>query len=273
MENYTEQTSNYTEQTFKSTLTGSIAFLMLSLPLSIVYFTLTIVGFSLGVGALVIWIGLPILFATLYMVHGMAAIERNLVRTLLRMPHPDQPYGRVPTQGFLRRFGSLLCDPYTWTGLLYMLFIKLPLGILSFVLTLTFLVLSICLTLLPLVYLVNLFVDLILIRSGVQPGQNILIPYFLEIHGSFDLEMFLRSFAGVPLGIVLGFMTAQMSRGLASFSGVLANAMLGPGATTHNMQPHTPTYTSSTRRAYADQRPTLNYAAPVRLAEQEISID
>ncbi len=264
---------NYTKQTPKSTLTGSIAFLMLSFPLSLVYFTVTIVGFSLGVGTLVIWIGLPILFATLYLVHGMATIERTMVSTLLRMPHPDQPRGREPVQGFLRRFGSLLRDPYTWTGLIYMLFIKLPLGILSFVLTLTSLTVSICLTLLPLAYLINLFVDLILLRSGIQPGQNIIIPYFLEIHGSFDLEMFLRSFAGVPLGIVLGFMSAQMLKGLASFSGVLAHAMLGPGSTTYNMQPHTPTHTSSTRRAYADQRSTLNYTTPARLAEQQISID
>jgi hypothetical protein len=249
---------NYTKQTRKSTLTGNIAFLILSLPLSLVYFSVTIVGFSLGVGTLVLWIGLLILFATLYLVHGMAAIERNMVRSLLSMPHPDQPYRRIPAQRLLRRFGSLLRDPYTWTSLLYMLLIKLPLSIVSFALTLTFLLLSICLTLLPLAYLIHLFGDLILIKSGVQPGPDTIIPYFLEVSGSFEPQMFIRSFAVVPLGIVLGFITRLMIRGLASFSGVLANAMLGPGATTHTMQSSMPMDTSSSQQAHADQHPTRN---------------
>lgn len=244
---------NYTEQTTKSSLTGKIVFLMLSLFMGVIYFTVTLTCFTLGMGTLVIWIGLPILFATLYMVHGMAALERTMVSNLLGMPHPDQPYGHVPVQGFLRRFGGLLRDPYTWTSLVYMLFIKLPLGILSFTLTLTFLVLSAAMTFLPLVYLLNLFIDSILIKSGVQAVQSILIPYFVEIHGSFDPVMFARSFAGVALGLVLWYVTRLMIRGLASFSGVLANAMLGPGSTAHTPQPH-----------------TLNYVPPMRATEQRV---
>lgn len=261
---------NETQCTTKSALAGNIVFLMLSLFMGLVYFTVTITCFLLGVGTLVIWIGLPILFATLYMVHGMAAIERNLVSSLLHMPHPDQPYGRVPARGFLRRFGSLLRDPYTWTGMVYMLFIKLPLGILSFTLTLTFLLLSAAMTFLPLVYLLNLFIDSILIKSGVQAVQSILIPYFVEIHGSFDPLMFARSFAGVALGLVLWYVTRLIIRGLASFSGILANAMLGPGATVYNPQPHTQNYAPPTRspeqRVYIGQSPT-------RAAEQQIYTD
>ena len=243
---------NYTKRVSKSTLTSEIVFLLLSLPLGIVFFSFTLTCFLLGMGTLVIWIGLPILFATLYMVHGMATMERNLVSNLLCMPHPDLPYGRVPTKGFLRSFGSLLRDPYTWTSLLYMLFIKLPLGILSFTLTVTFVAVSFCLTCLPLVYLLNVFIDSILIRSGVPSAQSILIPYFVEIHGNFDPLMFVRSFAGVPLGLVFWFLTRWLIRGLAGFSGVLANAMLGPGATVDNTQPH-----------------TLNYAPPTRSMEQQ----
>ena len=233
---------NYTKRSPKSTLTGNFVFLMLSFPMGLIFFILTIVGFSLGIGTLIIWIGLPILFATLYLVRGMTAIERTMVSSLLGMSHPDQPYRREPVQGFLRRFGSLLRDPYTWTGMLYMLFIKLPLGIINFTLTLTFLILSASLTLLPLIYLLNLFIDTILIKSGVPSASSILIPYFLEIHGSFDPLMFARSFAGVPLGLVLCFMTSLLLRGLASFSGILANAMLGPGATVYDTQPHTLNY-------------------------------
>jgi len=262
---------HYTERKPKSALIGNIVFLLLSLPLSLVYFTLAITGFSLGVGTLVIWIGLPILFATLYMVHGMAEIERNMVRSLLHMPHPDLAHERMPAQGLLRRLGNLLRDPYTWTGLLYMLFIKLPLGIISFTLTLTFLLVSICLAFLPLAYLISLFVNVILLKSGVQPGDSILIPYFLEVHGSFDPLMFARSFVGLPLGFVFGFLTIQLIRGLASFSGILANVMLGPGTTEHVMQPHTPGYnTPSNRWGPLEPRRTWDYATSDGMLEQQV---
>lgn len=209
---------NHPNTNTKRTLASEMAFLMLSFPLGLIFFIVTVVGFSLGMGTLVIWIGLGVLFATLYAVHGMAAVERNLVRNLLRMPHPDQPYSHAPAQGFLRKFGSLLRDPYTWTSLVYMLFISMPLGILNFVLTLTFSVVSTALTVLPLVYLLNLFIDSILIKSGVPSAQSILIPYFVEIHGSFDPLMFIRSFAAVPLGLVFWFLTRLMISALASFS-------------------------------------------------------
>lgn len=240
----------------KQNTTNTMVFLLLALPMGIIYFTLTVVGFSLGVGTLVIWIGLPVLFATLFMVQALATVERTMVRSLLQMPHPDQPYGRPEARGFLRRFGNLLRDPYTWTGMIYMLFLKLPLGILSFTLTVVFVTLSAALTCLPLVYLLNLFINSILLKSGVPSPHSILIPYFVEIHGLFDPLAFVRSFAGIPLGLVLWFMTGSLLRGLAVFSGSLANAMLGPGVTPYQVLPHTP-----------------SYAAPVRPLEQLVYND
>ncbi|HEY0757297.1 MAG TPA: sensor domain-containing protein [Ktedonobacteraceae bacterium] len=232
----------YPKNTTKRTLAGEIAFLMLAFPMSLIFFIVTIVGFSLGMGTLIIWIGLPILFATLYAVHGMAAVERNLVSGLLHMPHAERAQERAQTRGFLRRFGHLLRDPYTWTSMVYMLFIKLPLGIVNFVLVLTFSLVSAALTLLPLVYLLNTFIDSILLKSGVSSAQSILIPYVIEIHGGFDPLMFLRSFACVPLGLIIWFLTRYMIKGLASFSGLLANSMLGPSTAAYNTQPHTQSY-------------------------------
>ena len=235
---------NQTKSMAKSTLTGEIVFLLMALPLGIVFFSLTLTCFLLGVGTLIIWIGLPILFATLYMVHGMATMERNMVRNLLHMPHADLPYGRPRAKGFWRNFGNLLRDPYTWMSLLYMLFIKLPLGIISFTLVITFISLSFCLTCLPLIYLVNVFINAILVHNGVSDVQSILIPSFVGIHGSFDPMMFARSFTGIPLGLVLWFATRSLIKGLAGFCGVLANAMLGPGATGTLLEPHTQNYVS-----------------------------
>ncbi|MGH2479663.1 MAG: sensor domain-containing protein, partial [Ktedonobacteraceae bacterium] len=175
---------------------GKVVFLLLALPLGICYFTLTVVGISLGTGTLVIWIGLPILFVTLLIVRGMAEIERRLVSNLLHIPLLYQlPEQNEPHVSFLRRFGRILTDPYTWTSMVYML-IKLPLGIFSFTLTVTLSAVSIALTLFPLGYLINLLVNIILLKNGVSSDGN-MIPGFIEVHGYFDSVMFARSFLGV----------------------------------------------------------------------------
>src|SRR5438105_48623 len=89
----------YTTQ--KRSTAGNITFLLLSFPLGLVYFLLTVIGLTVGVGTLVIWIGLPVLFATLVVIRGMAAIERRMATSLLRVsfPAPLHRYD-APQQGF-----------------------------------------------------------------------------------------------------------------------------------------------------------------------------
>ena len=214
--------------TQKSTIAGNIAFLLLSFPLGLLYFLLVVIGLTVGVSTLILWIGLPILFATLVLVRGMAAIERRMATNLLHVSFPSQRYRHdASQQGFLRRFGNALRDPLTWTSTIYML-LKLPLGIISFVLALVLPIVAISVTLLPLAYLVNLFVNSILLMNGIQ-STGIIIPYFIEVRGQFDLVMFARSFIGVPIGLILWFVTRYLLNGLALLSGEMARALLSPG--------------------------------------------
>ena len=211
-----------------SSTRDNIVFLFLSFPLGLIYFLIAVIGLSVGLGTLVIWIGLPILFATLFIIRGLAEVERRMVSSLLRIPMPyrmSEP--SEPRLGFLRRFGRMLSDPYTWTSTIYML-LKLPLGILSFTLSVTLLVTSAALVFFPLGYLISLLVNVILLKNGIS-SDGMMIPGFIEIHGSFDLVMFARSFLGVPVGIVLWLFTRTVLNALARASGELANALLGPG--------------------------------------------
>ncbi len=229
---------NSINQTSKSSIMGNLVFLLLALPLGLIAFQITVIGLSVGLGTLVVWIGLPIVFVTLLIIRGMAEIERRMVSNLLRMPIAGQlPAQREPARGFLQRFGRILSDPYTWTSMIYML-LKLPLGIISFTVAITFLSLTASLILLPLVYLVNLFVNVILLANGVA-SSGILIPYFIQVHGSFEPLMFARSFVGVPLGIAFWFITRFLINALAQFSGEIARALLGPGVVYVVAQPHT----------------------------------
>jgi hypothetical protein len=89
-------------------------------------------------------------------------------------------------------------------------------------------IVSLAITLLPLVYLVNLLVNTILLKNGIQ-STGIIIPYFIEVRGQFDLVMFARSFIGVPIGLAFGFATRFLLNGLALLSGEIARALLNPG--------------------------------------------
>jgi len=156
----------------------------------------------------------------------LAEIERQLIARLLRQPLPSRPTNSPPQQNYLRRLGTLLRDPRTWTSSLYML-LKLPLGIVSFVMALTLPLVSVAVSLFPLVYLLNLYVDTILQENGI-PSSSILIPNYIEIHGGFDFATFARTFLFVPLGLFLCLMTYFLLHGLATVSRELAYALLGP---------------------------------------------
>jgi hypothetical protein len=213
----------------------SFVFLIISLPVGLFSFTVTVTGLAVGLGTIVIWLGLPVLWLTLLCVRGMAEVERRSVQHLLGLPRGRQRR-RCPVaeQGFLRRFGSILRDPYTWTSTLYML-LKLPLGVLNFSLALTLVLVSATLTVLPLVYLLDLSVDVLLLTHGVV-AHSVLIPAVVEVSGIFDPQMFARTFIGVPLGVVCWVMTRYVLSGLARCSGELAAVLLGPGAA--YAQPH-----------------------------------
>jgi hypothetical protein len=223
----------------KSTTAGNIAFLLLSFPFGLLYFLVSVIGFTLGLSTLVIWIGIPILFATVATVRGMAATERGIVASLLRVPFPHQPHIQgQPRQTFTRRFGNALRDPLTWTSTIYMI-LKLPLGIISFTLALVLPILAVATTLMPLAYLINLLVNVILLRNGIQ-STSYIIPYFIEVHGTFDPVMFARSFIGVPIGLALWFVTRFLLNGLALLSGEMARALLSPADAYEIQQPHPP---------------------------------
>ena len=224
------------ERTYKSTTIGSIVYLLLSMPMGILYFTITVVGLSVGLSTLVIWIGLPILFGTFVAIRGMAAIERRLVVTLLRFPLPyTQQRQRETRRTFIQYVKDMLRDPLTWTSTIYML-IKLPLGIISFTLALVLPILSTAITLLPLAYLVNLFVNTILLKNGIQ-SSGIIIPYFIQVNTTFDPIMFLRSFVGVPIGLVLWYVTRLILNGIALGSAELVHALLSEDEQAMPIQP------------------------------------
>jgi hypothetical protein len=115
----------------------NLFYLLLAFPLGLFYFIFLVVGFSLGFSLLILLIGLLILLIVFGAWIAFGAFERQLAIWLLGEEIPTMTPPRLrdrPTEATFswEGFSAYLTNPVTWTSLVY-LFVKFPLGILSFV--------------------------------------------------------------------------------------------------------------------------------------------
>ena len=101
--------------------------------------------------------------------------------------------------------------------------IKITAGILSFTLAVTLPLTSLALLFEPLVYVLN-----VSINSSLGSHSVMFMPFFWSDSGQFEMIHFIQSFIGIPLGIVLGFASIYILKGLALASGELVRALLSP---------------------------------------------
>ncbi|MFJ6690034.1 sensor histidine kinase [Streptomyces sp. NPDC091294] len=117
-----------------------IAHLLANLPAALLGFTYVITMLSVGVGLTVTVIGLPLLAAGLLGARQLGKLERARARMLLgvRVDEPS-PLPLRSRRGFFAQLWMLLKDPVGWRTVLYE-FIRFPWGVLTFVVTLTSLI-------------------------------------------------------------------------------------------------------------------------------------
>ncbi|WP_043381160.1 sensor histidine kinase [Streptomyces mutabilis] len=114
-----------------------IAHLLANFPASLLGFVYVVTTLSIGVGLTVTVIGFPLLAAGLMGARQLGKLERARARALLGV-RVDEP-SRLPMRGgggFFPQLWMALKDPVGWRTVLYD-FIRLPWGILTFVVTLT----------------------------------------------------------------------------------------------------------------------------------------
>lgn len=130
----------------------NLLYLLLAFPLGTAYFVFLATGLSLGTGLVITLLGLPIVGLTMLASWWLAALERKIAIGLLGAAVP--PMGPTPFQsgkGFRHDIEEFLSNRVTWTGMLY-LGLKFPLGIFSFVVTVTLIALSMSFVLVPFLY-------------------------------------------------------------------------------------------------------------------------
>ena len=97
-------------------------------------FAFLVTAISFGFGTAVTLIGIPVLIGTVYAWRWLAQLERRLIGTLVGTEIPS-PYRPDPVSGrWWNRLTARLADPATWKDLAFLL-LQLPLGIVSFTVT------------------------------------------------------------------------------------------------------------------------------------------
>ena len=114
----------------------TLLYLFLAFPLGLAYFILLVVGFSLGFSLLIIWVGIIILALLFPIIWLLISFERLQTTHLLGMPIPITTPVTSENASLWQKSKSFLTDPATWKGVLF-IFLKFPIGIISFVFLLT----------------------------------------------------------------------------------------------------------------------------------------
>ena len=184
---------------------GTAAYLLLGLPLGILEFVLVVTGLSLGLGLVVTLLGIPVLVATLLLVRALASFERRLAWTLLEapLPHvrtlPDEPDGV-----FWARLRNLVLSGRTWRELVFLL-LRLPLGIVDFVVVTTLVGLAL---------------------SGFAVPVTVLAGAESEL-GDWRIDTFAESLAFVPVSLVFLLVGARLVLGWRAVPAFVATSLLG----------------------------------------------
>ncbi len=124
----------FIRQTLDARTWTRILYLLLALPLGVVEFSVLVTAISFGFGTAITLIGIPVLVATIWIARWLANLERSVIGRLVGVDIPS-PYRPDPVGGrWWRRITARLADPATWKDLAFLL-LQLPLGVLSFSVT------------------------------------------------------------------------------------------------------------------------------------------
>lgn len=186
---------------------GALFYLLFfSLFSGIIYFTWAVTGISLSLGFMVLIIGLPFIGLFVLSVQGIALIEGRVVEALLGVRMPRRPIFPGKSLGWWGRFKTLISEKHTWLSIVYMI-LKLPLGIIYFVVFIVLISLSLYGIALP------------ILEQGFDIYPLVInnVPYYTPV---WLLPL------TVIAGILLLIFTMHLAKVVGRMQGALAKALL-----------------------------------------------
>ena len=187
---------------------GALFYLLFfSLFSGIIYFTWAVTGISLSLGLMVLIIGLPFIGLFVLSVQGIALVEGRVVEALLGVRMPRRPIFPGKSLGWWGRFKALISQKHTWLSIAYMI-LKLPLGIIYFVVFIVLIALSLFGIALP------------ILEQGFDIYPLVInnVPYYYTPVWMMPLT--------VIAGILLLILTMHLAKVLGRMQGALAKALL-----------------------------------------------
>lgn len=189
---------------------GALFFMLLSLPLGILYFTWAVTGLALSLGLGILIFGFLFFLFFMSTVRAVALVECRVVEALLGERMPRRPSVVAPQGKWTERIKFWVTDKRTWLTILYMI-LRLPLGIVYFVVTVVFLAFAFSFIVAP---FIQLFFDYPILEAF---GNKYYLPFsafpLFWLAGAIDLLLLMH-----------------VARGVGRLHGQLAKSMLArPG--------------------------------------------
>ena len=204
---------------FSRSYFGEIGFALSGLPVAIAGFVFAVVLFCLGLGTLVTALGLPLLAALLGGARGFGALQRARARSMLALdveaPEPVRP----ARKGFWAGTAARLTDLAGWKAVLHQV-LMFPWAILSFVLSLTFLVTGWVVAAYPLYHWV-------FARWTPWPGYQVFDFTKDGVHHQYFVESPAQIAALSAIGFVMVFLTPPLVRAMSNVDRLAIRGLLG----------------------------------------------
>ncbi len=190
---------------------GALLYMLLALPTGIFYFTWSVVGISLSLGFAILIIGIPFFLLFIASIRVLAHVEGRIVEALLGVRMPRRlPATPGTDEGLWTKIKETFSDVRTWSSLFYML-LRLPLGIIYFVIAVVGLSMSLGVT-------AGSIYSLITGESHVQISDAPYLQHFL--HTAPGLIVF------ALCGILLFFLVLHVARAIGWVHGKIAEGLL-----------------------------------------------
>ncbi|MFJ9951339.1 sensor domain-containing protein [Kitasatospora sp. NPDC091207] len=205
---------------FSSYFYRELGFALTGLPVALVGFAFAVVLFAFGLGTLVTVLGMPVLAALTGGARGFGRLERARALGMLSLDVPGPKPVRASRPGGWGAITARLADAAGWKAVLYQV-VMFPWAVLSFAMSLTFLLVGWVLALYPLYqWVYPTYVG--------WPGFKVFD--YADSHGVehvYYVEGPLQ-IAGVSLlGFVFVLLTPQLVRGLTNVNRLAVRGLLG----------------------------------------------
>ncbi len=194
----------------------NLLYLLLAFPLGLAYFIFLVTGLSLGVGLLILWVGLLILAGVMALCWPLTLFERQMAISLLKVEIPLMTQPQESAGGIFQQVKQHISNPVTWKGIAF-LFLKFPIGLASFIVTITLVSLSVGLILAPLAY-----------------------PWVHIDTGFGQINSMPAAAIACVVGLIIAPLSLHLFNLLAEWSGKLAVVMLGTTVSTRTSSETTP---------------------------------